>query len=697
MKTLSNNFQNILRENPSVPIYYIIKMTGSINTYYFSSRETTIADSGTKRVMPLLLGVSEIHELIDLKEHKSSIGGITFKISNCNLGGEKYFSDNFASEYFFNRKIEIYLQAHGLTALSDCLKIYTGIFEDYEITNDIINIKVSISQEKKAKMIFPQNIITSTNFPNANPDNFLKPFPVIYGDHLFKYGADGTSLDVTNSQKNNMAKCLMVNQYAYKNRYLIADHLLSTKETTHARAWMYSSVLEKFVMIDPSNYDIVELDGKTYMDLDKLDSTFYIHDFTLLSGFVNGGMTNPAYGVDGNVSTYAYVNKIAAECEVGDNWYLTVDFANSNRNKELIDTLAGVTIYARNYFSNNPTTFKFNVKVFNEGGFAIYDSDQPVNSAAKMSLYVAEPDNVKSVMFTMEVINNTEPEVGTMRVYYVVEERKYVPTKVDYNQIYYACEGVNLTDTKPGTIISDLIDTYGYDINYNLDSLADMNTILGANYKLSFIINEQDSMKNVLENITKESKSYIYVNANDEFDFFTFANSYTTDKKLYINDILSQSLKISHTDYDMYWNKLSVKYNKSYDDNLQDYFERENSTLQSNYNIILSSEKSLNYIKDKTTAELFADLYCKTDSVAFWGKPRNIVEFETADFRGSNFWESGVLKVIGTLEMLDIIEFNHTEFDLYKKCNGESWENKQFLIFEIIRNKTILKIKAIEL
>jgi hypothetical protein len=48
------------------------------------------------------------------------------------------------------------------------------------------------------------------------------------------------------------------------------------------------------------------------------------------------------------------------------------------------------------------------------------------------------------------------------------------------------------------------------------------------------------------------------------------------------------------------------------------------------------------------------------------------------------------------LEIFDIIEFDHAEWDSIQKCNGESWNGKQFLVYEITRGHT-LKIKALEL
>ena len=45
MKSLSTNFSNLLKTRANREYYYIVKMVGSSNTYYFSAKDGTITDS----------------------------------------------------------------------------------------------------------------------------------------------------------------------------------------------------------------------------------------------------------------------------------------------------------------------------------------------------------------------------------------------------------------------------------------------------------------------------------------------------------------------------------------------------------------------------------------------------------------------------------------------------------------------------
>ena len=67
MKTLSTNFANKLKIRSDYKYSYIIKVVGSVNTYYFGNEYGTITDSGTKPVLGLLASNPAIKETVDIK------------------------------------------------------------------------------------------------------------------------------------------------------------------------------------------------------------------------------------------------------------------------------------------------------------------------------------------------------------------------------------------------------------------------------------------------------------------------------------------------------------------------------------------------------------------------------------------------------------------------------------------------------
>ena len=183
-----------------------------------------------------------------------------------------------------------------------------------------------------------------------------------------------------------------------------------------------------------------------------------------------------------------------------------------------------------------------------------------------------------------------------------------------------------------------------------------------------------------------------------EIEFFSFDSSYTTTRaKIKTDDIRSRTLKIDKTKLSEAINELKLNYAfNSAGSTAQ--IERANSTDETAVNATIEKIFDADFIVSTTSAGALADHYCQDASTAFWGMPRNLIEFETADMRGANAgWDGADFEPIYSLELFDIIEFNHTEWDSVKKCNGESWNGKQFLIYEITRGLTTIKVKGLEL
>jgi len=220
-----------------------------------------------------------------------------------------------------------------------------------------------------------------------------------------------------------------------------------------------------------------------------------------------------------------------------------------------------------------------------------------------------------------------------------------------------------------------------------------------ASWKLCPVIRERQNSRDILEKIARQAKSTCYWNALNKAALDTFFASNTTDYILGIND-LKERPQIRKTTLAEVVNKLVLKYNAGLDNNLQQVITREddrsNVGSQAKYNLIYEMTIDADFISNSTTAGLLADHWVKNDADSFWSVLHNLVEFETVDLRGMNFWRDGNFKPIVALELADIIEFS-SEWDSVMKLFGQSWSGVQFKIISISRTLKSLKIGAISL
>ena len=264
--------------------------------------------------------------------------------------------------------------------------------------------------------------------------------------------------------------------------------------------------------------------------------------------------------------------------------------------------------------------------------------------------------------------------------------------------VLYSLSAGDLIEHPAAIITSLLIDEMG-STNIDINSINNVITEL-AGWKFSVNIDGFTNSKELIEKIAKQSKLFLYWNAFNKPAMDTFFVSNTTDYAFQTNDIQGRPL-LSKSSLSDIVNDFKLKYHKSPKGNLQLVIERANNTAgsgsQAVYNTVNELVMDADYIADETTARLLADHWCKDgDDKSFWSVLHNVIEFETVDLRGVNFWNAGVFKPILGLELTDIIEL-HSDWDNIMKCYGESWAGKKFKITSITRKPWSLKIKAIEL
>lgn len=724
MKTLSANLQNKLKLHSAWESYFIIKMVGSTNTYYLATKYGSITDSGTKQVLGLLATNPQIKESVDIKKAVSSVGGFSFQIVN---DPHNPFSNNFATEYFYNREISIYLNIGNLTALSDCLLVYKGLFEDWQIDGDYITIKVTNNKISENALI-PNSFITADDLPDApdhpfgprynliNADILNQPKPIFYGDlpdKGFPYttgAGTNTNLFVRDYAKIPTIKAFRATDVSGQIKldsslFYVAGHNLNNIDETQYNLWVWDSNNQWWALVDASDWSVK---SNTYDGaIIEVNKDIVVYAYIFPTSITNSGFTNSDNANDGDWSTFA--NSIIVVYSDPPATEHTIDFEFDDFVSTLQDSdITEIVVYARHQKSITGTTFICRLNNTNDSLYTnVGTSDQ---TASYTSLHSGT--TVADVMDTIQIQSQLQTAdsagVQNVKFYGLCKRIKY--SLSDMDEFYLAASG--RTDDGAGTITgtpealienpadiikSLIVNDAGFPAaTIDSTSFGASKTEL-ASWKTYIYLSEQQNLKTVVENYCLAVKSLLYISSDGTFKLYTFKSSYTTDKTgITKNDI--KNISVSKSDikdvkskYDLYYCKNAAASN---------YFsviQRNNSTIEGDINLEQAQQGKTDYIEDPTTAGLLADHYCQNSGTAFWGMPRNIVEFETVDFRGESFWDGSTFEPLGALELFDIIELDHTEFDGYLKCNGESWEDKQFLIFEITRGLTTIKFKAVEL
>jgi len=691
-----------------------------------------------------------VKQTIDIYSGKSSVGGFSINLSDYDQGGGNYFSDNFASEYFYNREVKLYLHTDGITALADCPLLYLGLFDKYSIDKNQINIDISNNNKEISKPLLT-TIITKDDYPNAPDESIGKYLPVIYGDHYYYIGNETLS-KITIDARNAMVDVIKINKYVG----YISSHQLKEIESI----WGYDSVLGRYVRLtgfttiqNNSSGAIVEFGETIISESDGVNS--YLNDDSFTDA------TNSPFGS-------AQVGDVLVIEDSGDYYYHDIRYITSNSNIRVTQKItisgSGITyrvIRANEYYDIlQPTS---STGIVDGGSYesfwtnpgdagdndlttsATFDTEYTSFSTIKLNINFKNweydtADNINEVeVFAITQVsdnsdasvelNGTDIQSGDIKVltdcgsvtaslagisdpvdlviqdvagtdpairgsiFHVWKRIKY--SNIGINKFKASCYGYDIAgetyDANPGKVIKHIIDTYT-DVDTNSTAFTNTSTRTGNSYLLSINITKPININVLCEEIAQESKTYIIINSNNEAYTFTFTSSYTTTRaKIKLEDVIY--IKTHITDINNAINSLSLKY---YSNNSE--LIRANSTADTNIGMTIIKNITADYISDDTTAGLLADHYCKDASTAFWGMPRNLIEFETADMRGADAgWDGADFEPIYALELFDIIELDHIEWDSVKKCNGESWDGKQFLIYEITRGLTTIKVKGLEL
>lgn len=744
MLTIPTNMQTALKKNPNQEFRYIIKIGRSLiaspytaSNFYISSNATFgtnnvgITDSIVYPVVPILLKEPDITEQLDIRAHTSTVGGFSIELDDnflfqnpAHSNALEKFSDQLNTYNIYNRDLYIYLWLSGLTNLqTECLKVYHGIVGDVKISNNKVIIPISNSTFKVQKEL-PQKIINVNDHPLAPSESIGLPYSLVYGQHKYLYCNPNKSL-ATSVELNNLIPCRYVGLNANnKHRWVIS----SNKCKSINALWIYDTQLAKYTqllsgwVIEFNN----EVDGAIVsIDNDPVYTDYHLSDGNVTTTRYGSWATvfsNPTRAGD-KAFDLATVGSINASAGLGTWIKIAIQFPDWNN--QTIDDANIIRIdvslfakYEATGLYGDPYSNWFKIECsFDDTNWEDITDQFPTNETIVENIRLTTISYNKANIGATIYLKITKIRAGagpatTITIYEIFKSIRYRST--NFSQVFASVDGreasvpvANLLYSlsagdlieHPAAIITSLfIDELG-DTNIDVGSVNNVITEL-AGWKDSVNIDSFMNSKELIEKIAKQSKLFLYWNAFNKPAMDTFYAVNATDYTFHPNDIQGRPL-LSKSSLSDIVNDFKLKYHKSPKGNLQLVIERANNTAgsgsQAVYNTVNELVMDADYIADETTARLLADHWCKDgDDKSFWSVLHNVIEFETVDLRGVNFWNAGVFKPILGLELTDIIEL-HSDWDNIMKCFGESWSGKQFKIISITRKPDSLKIKAISL
>ena len=744
MLTIPANMQTALKKNPNQEFRYIIKIGRSLvaspytaSNFYISSNATFgtnnvgITDTSVYPVVPILLKEPDITEQLDLRAHTSTVGGFSIELDDnflfqnpAHSNALEKFSDQLNTYNIYNRDLYIYLWLTGLTNLqTECLEMYHGIVGDVQISGDKIVIPISNSTFKVQKEL-PQKIINVNDHPLAPSESIGLPYSLVYGQHKYLYCNYNKSL-ATSVELNNLIPCHYIGLNTNnKHRWVIS----SNKCKSIDELWIYDTQLAKYTKI-PAGWTIEsnnEVNGAiVIIDNNPAYTDYHLSDGNVTAYRSGTGATTFSSPTRAGDKAFDLATVGSINAGAGSGTWIKIAIQFPDWNNQTIDDANIIRIdvslfakYEATGLGGQPYYYWFKIECsFDDINWEDITEQFPIDETTLENIILATISYNKANIGATLYLKITKIKAGagpttTITIYEAFKSIRYRST--NFSQVFasvngreasvpvanflYSLSAGDLVEHPAAIITSLLIDEMG-ETNIDISSINNVITEL-AGWKFSVNIDGFTNSKELIEKIAKQSKLFLYWNAFNKPAMDTFFVSITTDYTFHPNDIQARPL-LSKSSLSDIVNDFKLKYHKSPKGNLQLVIERANNTAgsgsQAVYNTVNELVMDADYIADETTARLLADHWCKDgDDKSFWSVLHNVIEFETVDLRGVNFWNAGTFKPILGLELTDIIEL-HSDWDNIMKCYGESWAGKQFKITSITRKPWSLKIKAIEL
>jgi len=709
-------------KNDSKSVKYFVKLERKLiaspytrSYVYFTNDDCIVYDddeSANVTAIGSLAGDISISDRIDIRSHTSSVGG--FSIDLIDLGHAN-ISDLFATYDIYNSPIEIWVISESNTTADGCL-LYKGIcgiptYTPTRISLPIENSTYTVNLEMGESLIDQADKVQR----DVPTDSLGEVKPIIYGDHVSNIGHTTTATN-NFSKRTNLIKCVDMGDdlnwssgaigTRTKNWYVAQHECKSVDEI-----WAYDTDLKDFAKLTAFNTVQNDSTRCVVSHTNRIDRYTYFYPTEVpsdLKVIVNSGaVSNEANMVDMDLSTYGSISAQDVD-DISNVKSAQIDVLfENNVFYEKFDNaeITGIDVYVKTNYSHQGSSGNEVVDMIGYGGiFGTIDirgwtNDTTFNTQAFST--TNKSDTQPRVRFKIaSAYGGVSYPTRELKIYGMFIRVKYTPK--DDHDIYFG--GTGIKDDGSGTVTGSagaLIENPSHIAehiarNYmglatggiDTTSFDNVNTELTSNYKLAFGINKSINSKKLLEKISYQGKSHFRFNAVNKLSADTFYASNSADiDGITLDHILSISFsKISLKNL---VNKLYLNYyndTKKNNHQIIRSYDTANTGSQVRYNVVSEKVINANFIKTDTTAGLFADHWVKDSADSFWSFPRNIIDVELITSR----------KDFLALEVSDIIEFDDSSIDSYKKVYGVSIRSKEFKIISITKNLQSVKIKAIE-
>lgn len=677
---------------------------------YFSNDDCTVYDddaSANVDVLGSLQSDIRISERIDIKTHVSSVGGFSIKLVDLNHAN---VSDIFLTHDIFNRPVEIWLLDKTNNTSNGSL-LYKGICGVPVYNQDSISLPIENSTFNVNLELGQDKISGTDKVVGDVPSKSLgKSKPIVYGDHITNIN-NTTVANANFSQSTNLTPCIDMGEHrsgtsSFSNWYIAGHECKSIDEM-----WVNDTDIGSFTQI--KTFTTVTNDStKAVIQHETLGNRYaYIYpSSTFINNQLNGAtVTNADNVLDFDLTTFAtltaqdvetegQVKRAELDVQFSDDTFRISggDFTNSN--------IVQSKLYVRLNYSHQGSTGNEVVQIFDMNSFfgsnidlRAFTNDTIFNEVTPTNTNIPGP----TVRFRVHsAFGGDIFPSRVLKIYGLYLRVEYIP--ISRGNVFFG--GTGRKDDSSGTVTgsaNSLIENPSHiaeDIarNYmglstsdiNTSSFDNVNTELTSNYKLSFFVNSPINSKKLLEKIGFQGKSFFRFDSQNKISADTFFASPSVDiDSITLDHIIKIGFsKISLKDL---VNKLFLNYFFDGTENTKQLtrsYDTANTGSQARYNVVNEKVINADFIKTDTTAGLLADHWVKDSSDSFWSLPRNIIDVDFITSR-KNFL---------SLELADVIQFDHNSLDSYKKIYGASFNGKKFKIISITKNLNSVKVKAIE-